>query len=417
MQFPKERTFDVIVIGGGAAGLMACGRAAQLGKSVLLLEKNSRIGQKLAITGGGRCNVTNAEYDTRALLSHYGKAEQFLFSPFSQFGVKDTVAFFEDRNLPLVVQAGKRAFPHTEKAKDVIAVLEKYAKQPRVTIKTNAAVTKIRKSENRIRSVFVGSVEYQADSYIFATGGVSHPETGSTGDGFKWLSMLGHAVAKPTPGIVPLAVSDAWIHKLAGMTLPNVKISFFSDGQKPLVKKGNVLCTHFGLSGPLILNTASTVGDMLHAGPVQGEIDLFVDHDVASLDRLLLALFEGNKNKQAKNVLKETLPPGTSDSITSVLERILPLDTQVNAITKEQRRTIAELLKALPFTVTSLMGYDRAVVADGGVPLTELDMRTMRSTIIENLFITGDLLDINRPSGGYSLQLCWTTGFVAGSNA
>jgi len=416
MQFPKERTFDVIVIGGGAAGLMACGRAAELGKSVLLLEKNGRVGEKLAITGGGRCNVTNAEFNQRELLSQYGKAEQFLYSPFSQFGVKETILFFEDRDVPLVTQAGKRVFPKTEKAKDIVRTMDAYVRQSKVKIATGGAVTKIRKSGKYIYSVYVGSVEYQAQSYILATGGVSHPETGSTGDGFRWLKDMGHTVAKPTPGIVPLQVQDTWIHSLAGTSLPNVRITFFNQ-EKNLVKKGTILCTHFGISGPLILNAAKAVGDLLYEGPVTAAIDLFPDTEVSILEKNLIALFDENKNKMFKNLIKEMLPPGTTDAILSVLAPVLAEDTQANAITKEMRRKIAETLKALPLTVTGLMGFDRAVVADGGVPLTEIDTKTMKSLLVENLFIIGDLLDINRPSGGYSLQLCWTSGFVAGTNA
>ncbi len=314
------------------------------------------------------------------------------------------------------MQAGKRAFPKTEKAKDVIIALESYVRQSKVVIKTGAGVTKIRKSGKYIHSIFVGSVEYSANSYVLATGGVSHPETGSTGDGFRWLKDLGHEVAKPTPGIVPLAVQEDWIKQLAGTSLPNVRITF-TQGDKKIVKKGTILCTHFGISGPLILNSAKAVGDLLYEGNVASAIDLFPDSDVAAVERELIALFDENKNKMFKNLIKEKLPPGTTDAILSIIETIISQESQANSITKEQRRKLAEMLKALPVTVTGLMGFDRAVVADGGVPLTEIDTKTMRSKLIENLYVTGDLLDINRPSGGYSLQLCWTSGYVAGSNA
>lgn len=417
MQFQKERTFDVIVIGGGAAGLMACGRAAEQGKSVLLLEKNARLGEKLCITGGGRCNVANAEENERTLLSHYGAASKFLFSPFSQFSMKDTFAFFERMGVPLVVQALKRAFPHTEKATDILAALERYARQSKVVLKTGAAVTKIRSSGNEIRSVHVGSVEYRATSYILSTGGVSHPETGSTGDGFKWLQNSGHTVRKPTPSIVPLAVQDEWIKKLAGVTLPSVRITFKGEERADIVRTGSVLCTHFGLSGPLILNAATAVSDLLHAGPVPVRIDLYPHDDVVVVERKLLAAIESGKNKQFKNMMRELLPAGTADALIPLFEDVIDTSVQVNAVSKEQRRLCAERLKALPCTVTGLMGYDRAVVADGGVALEEVDMRTMRSLRVSNLFIVGDLLDIYRPSGGYSLQLCWTTGYVAGSHA
>ncbi len=413
----NQDSYDVIVIGGGASGMMAAGRAAEGGKKILLLEKNKKLGEKLKISGGGRCNITNAEYDTRELLKHYGKTEQFLYSAFSQFGVKDTFSFFEKKGLPLVVQARKRAFPHTEKAFDVFATLEKYIRAGKVTVLNESPVTKINIAGKKIISVLCGKKEYKADSYILATGGVSHPETGSTGDGFDWLKDLGHSISDPTPTIVPLAVSDKWIKELAGVSLSFMKITFFMEGAKQFSKKGKVLFTHFGLSGPLILNSASQVADLLHSGSVTATIDAFPDTDLGALEKKIISVFDKNKNKMLKNVFGDIAPHGTTLAILSLLKDQINPDTKVHSVTKEQRKIIVNLLKALPVTITGLMGYDRAVVADGGVALSEIDTKTMRSKKIKNLFITGDLLHINRPSGGYSLQLCWTTGYVAGSNA
>src|SRR3989344_5707205 len=210
-----ENNFDVIVIGGGASGMMAASVCAHNGKKVLLLEKNRELGRKLKITGGGRCNITNAEYDIRTLLKNYGEAEQFLYSSFSQFGVKETFDFFEKRGLPLNIQARKRAFPHTEKALDVFKVLEKDLKNSGVVIKTNSPVKKILKEGKKISGVQVGNETHTARSYILATGGNSHPETGSTGDGFNWLKGLGHKIKSPTPTIVPIKVEEEWIKSLS----------------------------------------------------------------------------------------------------------------------------------------------------------------------------------------------------------
>lgn len=408
--------FDVIVIGGGASGMMAAGTAASRGKRVLLLEKNAGLGEKLKITGGGRCNITNAEYDTHTLLKNYGKAGPFLYSPFSQFGVKDTFTFFESKNLPLVVQARKRAFPHTEKALDVFKTLEKYLKSGEVIIKTNARITKIIKEGDKIVGVIVKGTTYKAKTYILATGGMSHPETGSTGDGFGWLKDLGHTVAEPTPTIVPLAVSDKWIKSLSGTSLSFMKITFYVDKVKKFQKTGKLLFTHFGLSGPLILNSAAQVADLIQLGQVTATIDAFPDTDYPALEEKIIKIFDANKNKNLKNVFDEIAPHGTATAILSLLTDISD-DTKVHSITKDARKRIVGLLKSLPVTITGLMGFDRAVVADGGIVLTEMDMKTMRSKKIANLFITGDLLHISRPSGGYSLQLCWTTGYVAGINA
>src|SRR3989344_6621098 len=269
--------YGVIVIGGGASGMMAAGRAAERGKHVLILEKNAELGAKLKITGGGRCNITNTEEDEKVLLAHYGKGKSFLHSPFSQFGVKDVFSFFESRGLPLVVQAGKRAFPKTEKARDVFNVLEKYLTQGGVDVRTSAAVEKIVFTDGKIEKISVGKKDFFATAYILATGGKSHPETGSTGDGFTWLKQLGHTVQNPTPTIVPLAVKNSWVKKLAGVTLPGVKITFFTNGKKSFALHGNILLTHFGLSGPLILNAAGRVADLLHSGEVTAAIDTFPD--------------------------------------------------------------------------------------------------------------------------------------------
>lgn len=412
----ETTSYDVIVIGGGASGMMAAGKAAENGKRVLILEKNKVLGEKLKITGGGRCNITNAESDVRALLKNYGTAQEFLFSPFSKFGMNDTFSFFEKRGLPLVIQARKRAFPHTEKALDVFKVLEAYIKKGNVAVQTNSPVKKILKDKGHISGVIAGNTTYTADSYILATGGMSHPETGSTGDGFNWLTDLGHTVKSPTPTIVPLAVKDAWIKSLSGISLSFMKITFMVDGVKKFSKTGKLLFTHFGLSGPLILNSAGKVADLIQEGLVTAKIDAYPDTDESQLEEKIIKVFDANKNKMFKNIFSEIVPLGTAPALLPLLKTIEP-DTKVHSIKKEARKSIVALLKALPVTITGLMGYDRAVVADGGVTLSEINMRTMRSKLFDNLFITGDLLHINRPSGGFSLQICWTTGYIAGENA
>ncbi len=408
--------FDVIVIGGGASGMMAAQTAAALGKKTLIIEKNKALGEKLKITGGGRCNITNAEYDIHKFLKNYGQAADFLYSPFSQFSAKDTFTFFESRGLPLVVQARNRAFPHTEKAVDVFNTLKAALDKAGALTQTNCAVKKIVREEGKILAVETNQGIFRAKSFILATGGMSHPETGSTGDGFNFLTDLGHAIKTPTPTIVPLAVEDEWVKSLAGVSLSFMKITFFLEDKKAFAKTGKVLFTHFGLSGPLILNAAGKVGGLLQSGHVRAAIDAFPDTDHGALDAKIVKIFDANKNKMLKNIFKDITPAGTAEAIASLLPEI-DFETKVHSVSKEERKRIAHLLKALPVTITNLMGYDRAVVADGGVTLAEIDTKTMRSKLYGNLYVTGDLLHINRPSGGYSLQLCWTTGFVAGKYA
>jgi predicted Rossmann fold flavoprotein len=411
----QKDKYDVIVIGGGASGMMAAGAAAENGYKVLILEKNKSLGEKLKITGGGRCNITNATFDEREFLKKFGKAESFLYSPLSQFGVQDTFDFFEKRGLPIVVEARNRAFPKTQRASDVVYTMMKYTKNKNITIQASSPVVKVNfdKENKQITSVKTKNGIYSADKYILATGGVSHPETGSTGDGFRWLEKIGHTVNKPSPNIVPLKTPDKWVHDLSGRSLSFMKITFYVSGRKAFSEKGKILFTHFGISGPLILNSAKKVADLLHEGQVTATIDCYPDTDHGSLEKQILKTFDQNKNKDYKNIVDEIAPDGLGNTLIEF--HIVPdVNKKVHSITKDERKQIVQLLKALPLSIEGLMGMDRAVISDGGIPLTEVDTKTMRSKVCKNLYLTGDILHINRPSGGYSLQLCWTTGFVAG---
>jgi predicted Rossmann fold flavoprotein len=412
----NENTFDVIVVGGGASGMMAAGRCAQLGKKVLLIEKNKDLGEKLKITGGGRCNITNNTPDVRKFLENFGDASVYLFSTFSQFAVKETYDFFEKLNLAIKVEENNRAFPESENAHDVVKAMKLFLKNNNVEIKKGEGVKKFNIENEEIKNVIVGGKEYSAKNYILATGGLSHPETGSTGDGFNWLKDFGHTVKPPTPTLVPIKTSSKWSHKISGVSLSDAKIDFYIEDKKESSVSGKLLFTHFGLSGPVILNSAALISDYLHAGEVVIKIDLFPDKNIGELGKYLVDNFDENKNKDVKNVLKSIVPEGMISGILVLLNNI-DVDKKVHSITKDERRYIVDILKALPIKVTSLMGDDKSVVSDGGVVLKEIDTRTMKSKMCKNLFVTGDLLHINRPTGGYSLQLCWTTGWVAGSNA
>lgn len=412
----SPNSYDVIVIGGGASGMMAAATAGAHGKRVLLLEKNTRLGEKLRISGGGRCNITNAEYDQRVLLTHYGAAEHYLYSPCTQFGVADTFAYFEQQGVPLEVEARKRAFPKSRRAEDVCSALARALDSAQVIVQTKHAVEHIIQSDGHIHSIVANGTSYTANTYVLATGGVSHPETGSTGDGFKWLALLGHTVIAPTPSIVPLVTREKWSHALAGVTLHDVKVTFFSDSQKAFHIRGDILLTHVGLSGPTILNAATNVSRILEQGEVTARIDCYPLLDLGALDRHIVAIFDAHKNRQLKNVFRQIAPQGTASAILSLVPTI-DSEQEVHSVTKTDRKMLVDLLKALPLTIAGLRGHGHAVVADGGVLLSEIDTKTMRSRLVDNVAITGDLLHIHRPSGGYSLQLCWTTGYVAGLHA
>ena len=412
----EETIWDVVVIGGGASGMMTAGRAGSLGKKVLLLEKNDELGKKLLITGGGRCNVTNAEQDLRTLLSKFKDSDKFLFSAFSQFSNKDTLDFFNSRGMETKVEANNRVFPITNKAESVWNVLLEYLKTNKVTVQSNCTVVGIETDGDKITSVKLkDKTVIKAKSFVLSTGGKSHPETGSTGDGFKWLAEIGHKVTEPTASLVPISVEDEWVKTLQGVSLENVKITVLQNEVKQEIKKGKILFTHFGLSGPTILNLSSEVGELLKYGDVFLSLDILPDLDYGQLNLKLQDIFKEKSNKKFKNTLDSLLPFAMVPIIVGLSG--IDGDKPSHSITREERLHLVQVLKDLRVKVTGLLGEDKAIVTSGGVSLEEVDFKTMASKLFSNLYLTGDILNIDRPSGGYSLQLCWTTGFVAGSNA
>lgn len=408
--------YEVIVIGGGASGMMAAGRAAECGRRVLLVEKNKDLGKKLSITGGGRCNILNAETDTHKLLANFGDAAKFLHSPFAQYSMQDAWDFFVKRELPIVVEARKRAFPESQSAPDVTRVMKKYCTDNNVELKLKTRVDSLITEDGQIVGIETNQGKFFAKKFILATGGSAHSETGSTGEGVGWLKELGHTVHDSNPNIVPLKVLEPWVKDLSGNTLSFMKITFGRpDDKAKFSRTGKILFTHFGVSGPLILNSAFEVKKLLKRGPVPATIDMYPDTEVGTLRNRVIEIFNINKNKTLKNVLKEFVPPGMSEAVAAQLAPELQ-EEKVHSVTKEERHDLVDRLKAMPLTITDTMGLDWAVISDGGVDLTEVDTKTMASKIHSNLYFTGDVLHINRPSGGYSLQLCWTTGWVAGSS-
>jgi predicted Rossmann fold flavoprotein len=411
-----ENIFDVVVIGGGPAGMMAAGRAAECGASVLLLEKNQRLGEKLLISGGGRCNLTNATSDPQVLLKQYGRAEKFLHSPFSQFGVDETLRFFHDRNMPTKVEPGNRVFPMSDRSQSVFDVLEQYMEEGGVVIRPESVVVSIEAEGESIAGIALADGNrIVGKKYILATGGKSHPETGSTGDGFRWLKAIGHTILDPDPSLVPIRVEESWIEELSGISFEDAKLSIFQGGKKQGSKRGKMLFTHFGLSGPLVLNMSRDIGESLRYGETAVSVDFFPVLDAGKMDEYIRETFSGSLNKQIKNVLREIVVP----LLVPVLLGLAGIDPEkeVNGITKEERLTLGKLLKDFRLTVAGLLGPEKAIVTSGGVALSEVNFSTMQSRRYPNLFLVGDILDIDRPSGGYSLQLCWTTAFVAGSSA
>jgi predicted Rossmann fold flavoprotein len=408
--------YDVAVIGGGPAGMMAAGRAASLGKKVVLLEKNSGVGKKLLITGGGRCNVTNNEPDNKRILAKFKDAGKYLASPFSQWNVDNTLDFFHGRGMATVTQAEQRVFPSTQKAQTVWDTLVAYMHEYGVEVRGLSQVASIITSGESISHVVLkNGKEIYAKSFILATGGVSRPETGSTGDGFTWLKKIGHSVSDTTGALVPIVSSDAWVRRLAGVSMPHAKITAFLNGEKQESRTGKILFTHVGMSGPAILNFSSDIAELLKYGEVRLEIDALPDMGPEKVNETLQDLLRTESNKMIKNSLSSLIP---SALVIPALELAgIDPDTFGHSVTRDARIALIKTLKGMPLSVDGLLGLDKAVITSGGLSLDDVDFKTMRSKKYSNLYIVGDLLDIDRPSGGYSLQLCWTTGFVAGTAA
>ncbi len=422
-----EEKWDVIVIGGGPSGMMTAGRAAERGLRVLCIEKNDTLGKKLLITGGGRCNVTNGELDTRKFLSKYKENDKFLFSAFAQYDVSHTLDFFHKRGMDTKVENELRVFPVSNSAKSVWDVLVNYMKENNVTVLSNSPVLSIVKEEGKIIGVKLSrppkdvsgdmislNQVVKAKSVVVATGGTSRPETGSTGDAYTWLKDLGHSVIYPTPSLVPVALKDKWVARLSGVALENIKLTTFQNGQKQDSTKGKILFTHVGISGPTVLNMSKDIGELLKYGEVLISLDLLPTQDYGVLNKTLQDLFKEHDKKKFKNALSNILP----SAITPIVVELSNINPEVycNSVTREERLRLVQLIKAIPLNVKNLLGEDKAIIASGGLSLEEVDFKTMQSRLFPNLYIVGDMLNIDRPSGGYSLQLCWTTGYVAGSN-
>ncbi len=414
-----DKIWDVVVIGGGPAGMMAAGRASELGAEVLLLEKNDSLGKKLLITGGGRCNLTNAEPDVRKFLSKFKDSDKFLFSPFSQFGVSETLDFFHTRGMETKVEALGRVFPLSNTAQSVWDTLLEYmkaeGKNGKVNIRSNCPVTGFEKNENKITAVILKNNEkIYGKKFILATGGKSRPETGSTGDGFEWLKEIGHTVVEPSVALVPVTTSDAWVKRLQGVSIPEVKITLLQNNIKQNIKTGKILFTHFGLSGPTILNMSRDIGELLKYGDVVISLDLLPHLDHGQLNSELQKIFTENDKKKIKNVLDNLVPSAVAPIILE-LASVSP-DTACNSVTREERLKLIEIFKNIHIHPTGLLGEDKAIITSGGIALSEVDFKTMSSKLFPNLYVVGDILNIDRPTGGYGLQLCWTSGYVAGTS-
>ncbi|MHB1391798.1 MAG: BaiN/RdsA family NAD(P)/FAD-dependent oxidoreductase [Clostridia bacterium] len=408
--------YDVVVLGGGPAGMIAAGTAASMGRKTILIEKNEKLGKKLFITGKGRCNVTNsADFDE--FMKNIPKNSKFFYSAFNGFSNNDLIGLLEVLGLRIKVERGGRVFPESDKSSDVIKALERYLSKYKVDVKLNSKVLNLRQENGMINGVVLEDGEIlECSALIVCTGGVSYPQTGSTGDGYEISRRAGHSISELMPSLVPLVVREAYIKDLQGLSLKNVSIKAIADGKLLYEDFGEMLFTHYGLSGPIILSASFYVSDYLRK---KKEIKISIDLKPAlsedELDRRIIRDFEKNTNKQFKNSLDELLP----QKLIPVVIALSGIDEskEVHQITKLERKAFVKLIKGFTLTISGTRPIEEAIVTSGGISLKEINPKTMESKLVKGLYFAGEIIDLDAFTGGFNLQIAFSTGYAAGLNA
>ena len=401
----------VFVIGGGPAGMIAAANAAVNGHSVTLFERNEKLGKKLYITGKGRCNVTNIA-DRDSFFEHVLRNPRFLYSAFSHFDNKTLMERIERAGVPLKTERGGRVFPVSDKSSDILRALERIVREAGVNIRLNTRVEAILVQDNAISGVRVDGKSISCDAVVVATGGVSYPQTGSTGDGYTFARATGHRVEEPVASLVPLTTVETWPHTLAGLTLKNVTLSATKNGKEIFSELGELLFTHFGVSGPLVLSLSGVI-----AGAPAGTkllIDLKPALTREQLDARLVRDLQEAAKQQVKTALHALLP----QRLLEIVLELAQIDgaKPVGEFSKTMRLRLIETLKALPLTVSGARGLNEAVVTRGGVSVKDVNASTMESKLVRGLYFAGEVLDLDATTGGYNLQIAWSTGALAGDN-
>lgn len=409
------KTYDLIVVGGGPAGIFAAGFAAQMGKNVLLLEKNRRCGAKVLITGKGRCNITNSEGDPRLFCEQFRRQGKGLLTALYAFGVEDVVRFFEERGLPLKTERGGRVFPDGGNAADVQKVLERFVGESGVAFKGNCRVTGLKMADDRIAAVVTSQGTFSAERFVVATGGLSYPETGCSGDGYAWAEESGHRIVTPEPALVPVFLKEDWTEELSRFNLKNVRVCLSQNGRTLDERFGEAFFTRKGIGGPIILDMSAAIRDALKQGKVELLLDIKPAVSEELFDKRLQRELAQHSNRDFRNALGGLLP---KDMIPMFIDLSgIPPERKCHSVTREERRKLLSLFKSLPLHVSGTAGFEKAIVTSGGVSLKDIDMRTMRSKKVENLYFAGEMIDLDGPTGGYNLQVCWSTGYLAGVSA
>lgn len=401
-----------IVIGGGAAGMMAALALADGTWQVELLEKNEKLGKKIYITGKGRCNVTNdCEADT--FFANVVSNPKFLYSAYYTFDNTQMMQFLEENGCPLKIERGNRVFPISDHSSDIIRTLQNALLKKNVKISLHTEVKNLLIEDGRVCGVELSDgKKIPADAVVVATGGVSYSSTGSTGDGYRFAEDCGHKITEVKPALVPFTVKESWPLSLQGLALKNVEITV-KDGKKEIYNGfGEMLFTHFGISGPLILSASSYYCKKYFGKEVQLFVDLKPALSTEQLDKRILRDFEEKKNKQLKNALDGLLPAKMIPVIIQLAQ--IPGDKYVHDITREERQLLVELLKNLPITVTGTRPFNEAIITQGGISVKDINPSTMESKLIKNLYFAGEVLDLDAMTGGFNLQIAWSTGYLAG---
>lgn len=403
-----------IVIGGGAAGMMAAGRAAERGGEVLLLEKMERTGRKIGISGKGRCNLGNSA-SLLDFLGHFGKNGKFLRQCFQNFFTAELTAFFESRDLPLVVERGGRIFPASGRALDVVRVCNQWLKSCGVTVQTGSPASSIEVKDGKIHGVVCAGRTLACANVVLATGGKSYPRTGSAGDGYRLAQSLGHTIVPVRPALVPLSCADTRIHRMAGLELRNVEVRLYLDGKRRAKEFGELSFTGFGLSGPVVLSLSSLAVDALDRGQkVSLALDLKPALDSGKLDARLLRDLAARGGEPLSAILRGLLP---GELIPICIQSCdLPEDQDTAHFPGKLRHRLVQWLKDFRIEINGYRSFDEAIISAGGVSLKEIDPRTMQSKLLQGLFIVGELLDLQADTGGYNLQAAFSTGWLAGSS-
>lgn len=401
----------ILIVGGGAAGMMAAISAAKCGHDVHLYEKNEKLGKKIYITGKGRCNVTNA-CDTEDLFNNIVTNKKFMYSSIYTFDNNMVQDFFEEEGCPLKTERGNRVFPVSDKSYDIINALEHAMKKLGIHINLFSEVSDIIVDNNTAKGIVVAGKKIMGDRILLATGGYSYPSTGSTGDGHSFAKKYGHDVTKCSPALVPFVAKEEWVKDLQGLSLRNCKVTLFNDNKIIYEDFGELLFTHFGVSGPTVLSASSYVTELIKKKELRLSIDLKPALDLQTLDERVLRDFEENKNRIFGNSLDKLLPKSL---IPVVIERSeIPYDKKVNEITKDERKKLINTIKNFDLTLTGLRGFNEAIITHGGINVKEIDPGTMESKIIKNLFFAGEIIDVDAVTGGFNLQIAWSTGYLAG---